>query len=176
MQYLGISEQEPALPFVRLVSPTDIQEVGWKMGGIIADKHTWDWLNPAMWRIVGFESGNVIKFLKQYILIARQWQISLTPENKEQFKEYFVAQYEYRPDDLDELFDAFFQVRDAGLMPDTIYAPWTYESTTLAQDIGKAAGEAVKSVFPKALLFGVLGIAAYAFFSRGIPKMTLEKI
>lgn len=168
MTYLGIDEQQPALPFIRLFSPTDIQETAWKMAKIIADRHSWDWINPTMWRIVGLESGNVIDFLRRYILVARTWQTPLTPDTAPQFKQYFIQQYDYRADDLEELFNAFFQVRDAGMMPDTIFAPWGYVPSTVAEDIGEAV---TKNIWPKLLILSVLGLAAYGFATKGAPAI-----
>jgi len=171
MQYLGISQQEPALPVVRLIAPTDIQEVAWKMGEYIGDRHSWDWINPSMWRIVGFESGNIIDFLQRYILVARQWKEPLTRENQDRFSSHFLSEYDYRESDLSEIFEAFFAIREAGLMPDTIYRPWSYEGTTLAEDIGAAAG---KAVLPLGIL-AIAAVAVYAFFSKGAPAIAIAK-
>jgi len=172
MQYLGIDEQAEALPFVRLFDPTDLQRVGWKMGGIIEGNHSWDWLNPTVWRVVGLESSNVIEWLKRYIEIARQWRLPLTHDTAPQFQQHFIEQYGYSASDLDEYFDAFWAVREQGLMPDSIYMPWEYQPTTVSEDIGQAVSKALS---PKLIILAVLGVGAYAFFSRGLPRMTLSK-
>lgn len=168
MDFLGNAQGE-APPFVRLVAPTDKQQVAYKIGEAIADEHSWDWVNPTVWRLVGFESGKVLAFLDDYMLIARQWKMSLE-ENPDTFMAYFVGNKGYPPDDVKVYFDKLLSLRRAGLVPDTVYRPWTYEQKSVAEEAAETVSTAVRKATIPFIVLALGGIAAYAFFSTGLPR------
>jgi hypothetical protein len=78
---------------------------------------------------------------------------------------------------LAEFLIALFTLGESGQIPSTIYTPYDYTPTSIAQDIGNVTGSVtesvVRNVSKNALPLGLiaaLAIGAYAFFSGGYSK------
>lgn len=170
--YLGRDEQSAAPLFVRMWDPTDLQTVAWKMCDAIKRRLSWDWLNPQAWRMVGFDCGPVEQWLKDYIALSREQRVPLTDATRAQFAYDMVGQYGYDPDDIDIFIDEFLALKDQGLVPVSISKPWTYEPTSVREDITK---EALTKVLPVAALIGLAALAVYGFTTRGLPRLVASK-
>lgn len=173
-QTLGRDEQGTAPLFVRLFSPTDLQTVATKMAQLIRQRYGFlDKLNPfsSGYRLLGFEQENVEEFLQNYVLIARQLRIPLTPDTKESYAVHLVEQFDYKPEDVDVWLEAFLQVKSAGMVPPSIAVPWGYEPTTAGEDVTKALTKGI----PIVALVGLAAVAVYAFSSQGLPRLAARR-
>lgn len=171
--YLG-DEQAPAPLFVRLVAPTDLDQTVKRMIDVIKDYYSGvDLLNLGLWRKLGWEGGPVVDFLQRYFIIARTRKEAVNEANMASFVADYLSRYPgSREDDTVDYFQALVDLAKAGMVPDTIYRPWTYEPQTLAEEIG---GVVQKSVVPTIILFGVLAIAAYGVSTTILPQLAKAK-
>jgi hypothetical protein len=162
---LGADEQESAGLFIRWVAPTDFDRAQKKIAEILLDQFSWDTVNPTVWRVVGFDGAAVGEWLSRYILTARQIKKPLIG-NEEQYLAIFRDQYGYSTDDVHLYSDAFKLASNAGYITENISRPWGYEPETVA-DVVSAS---VKKSFLPVGILAVVAIAAYAFFSTGLPR------
>lgn len=175
MSNIGIDETQPALPFVRLVAPTDIQQVAAELSRIIKDYYPgFDLLNPDLWRKLGFSTleGPLIDFLQRLVQVERERGDSLTASN---ISSYYVAmkdRYGYSTEDLNDYLRAFTEAAAAGLVPDTILKPYSYTPTTAAEDVAQTVSRTVIPTLGP-LLLGALAI--YAAVTVLLPKLILRK-
>lgn len=170
--HLGADEQSRSALFVRYINPSDLQKLSYRMRDSIKARLSWDWINPQAWRLLGFEGGPVETYLERLVLLQRQWGSTMTASNRTSFERVLVEKYGYNPEDVAIWTDAYLELFEAGLVPSTISQPWTYEPTTLAEDIG---GTVKKSIFPALALVGIAAVAVYGFTTQGIPGLAAKR-
>jgi hypothetical protein len=187
MQYLSDDLARSTIPFQDMIAPTDLDRVAHAMGDIIGKKYSdFSLLNPFSdwWRIVGMDSNNVKTWLEQYVSVSRTRNDTLTYATRESYRQDMMGRFGYSSSDMDVYFDAFFQLKDSRMIPASIENPAGYtipaSSGSIAAEVGTAIGQVVsgasKSIWPQVILFGVLGVAAYAWFGKGLPRIIEKKI
>lgn len=171
MQYTyGADETQPAGPFIRVIAPTDIQQVAEQMARVLKDSYPGiDLLNTRLWHLIGafVYSGPIVEWLQRVIALEREWRASLNESSADRFKNELRSRHGYTVDDVVDYNRAYLQVMREGLVPDSIRVPWTYQPETVAADIGKGAADVMKSVWP--YLLGA--VAVYAAVSAFAPNL-----
>lgn len=167
-EQLGRDEQESAGLFIRWISPTDFDKLQKSIAQTIADKYAWDLINPKLIALLGFDSGNVALFIREYMRIAETNKQYL--HNDATYAMFFSAMQRdttFSDSDLGEFLPALMELVKQGNVPPAILKPYDYEATSLASDI---AGTAVKSILPLGTI-ALLAFGAYAFMSGGFSKV-----
>jgi hypothetical protein len=169
---LGRDEQSTSGWFVRTLNPTDLEQVAYDMRNLLKEKLPWDYINPQLWRMIGMDGGPLLTWLKRVVLYARQRQISLAPETAGEFEQYLISEFDYPPDDTQLYLETYLDLYRANKIPQTIRQPWGYTPTTTGEDIAQTL---TTTVAPILFLLAVGSVAAYAFFSKGLPRMAARR-
>lgn len=167
---LGVDETQPAPIFVRVIDPTDIQNVASEMARIIKDYFPGvDMLNTDLWHLIGAYtySGPIMDFLQRLIALQREWKQSLTKSTQDQFKAALQSRHQYSDMDISFYIRAYLQALQGGSVPQSIQQPWNYQPSSAATDVGKVAAESLKSVWP--YLFGA--VAIYGLVTAFLPNL-----
>lgn len=186
--YTALGEDQltaTTIPFQDWFAPSDVDTVAHRMGNLIGKNHSdLSLLNPfgAWYRIVGMDSNNVKTWLERFAMTARTRGDELTYATRESYRQDLMGKYGYSSEDLDEYFGAYFQLKDANLLPESLRNPsgYTPRQSSLPSAIGTVLGQTVqgatRSMWPQLLLAGGIIVAAYAFFGKGIPRLIEKKI
>lgn len=166
--HLGRDEQQPAAPFIRVFSKTDIQELTGRMIDLIPEYHGGiDWLNPKLYARLGFfelsENNPVLVFLQRLILEMKKKKKPLTEKTAEMYKTLLVNKYDYSQGAIDDYIRAYIELDTAGDVPESISHPWEYEPSSFTSDIGK-------TLFSRAGLFVLGAVAVYGISTTIIPQ------
>jgi hypothetical protein len=169
MQYtLGIDETKAGLPFVRMIAPTEFDQVISIMLRRIKGYHGGiDFLNPGLWLEIGAEGGPVKDYLTYVMDIARTTKTAMTPENAPDFNTQIKEKYGLNSGYLIEYSKAYLECVETGEVPKEIREPWSYEPTSVAQDVGSGVTAGVKTLGP--LILGA--VAVYALVSAFLPNL-----
>jgi len=168
---LGADDQESAGLFIRWFAPTDFDVAQKRIAKLILDKTSWDLVSPTAWRVVGFDASAVKTWLERYIFLARRERKELSG-NESLFKNLFISEYGYSEADINLYVDAFKSASSAGYITEIIRRPWGYEPETPADVVSSVVK---KSMLPVGIL-AVAAVAAYAFFSRGLPRYAASRV
>lgn len=185
MQYevLGIDETSPAPVFVRLVVTPDITQATNDIEALIRAYYP-GFLNFDAIRKIGINlnpwSDKIMGFVQTVVDYERVVTQTLTRDNEAAFRDKVHEQHaDYRDDDVTDYFRAWNELLAAGKLPSTLTQPWGYTPTTIAQDVGAAAGEAASAASKSGigdiapLVLGA--IAVYAAVTVFLPKMLLSR-
>lgn len=162
-EYVGIDEQKTAPLFYRWFDKTDYDTTIFAMEKIL--KEQFPEVN------IGFSRSRLTGFLDRYIGEARKFKKSLFDRQFELWKNYFINKYNYDENDIHAFFTALKEARRDGDVPDTIFKPWTYTGGDVQPAGVQIFTAAKKEIIAPLLLFGIAGIAVYAFFSKGAPQL-----
>ena len=158
---LGRDESLPGVPFIRLMNPTDFDNVREAMRITIKEKLNWDFINPLAWKTIGLAGGPIDKFLIDYKSIAIQRKEGYNPLNKKQWENIFIQGYGYDEESISLLLDTFWELYTANKIPQSIYQPWTY----IPEDNGT-----FYKYLKTALKYTTIGAVAY-FSILAAPKI-----
>jgi hypothetical protein len=150
------NEQQQGLPFVRFLFPSDADRVAQAMTQIIRDRYKLDWINPAAWGAVGIGGDAVFTFLRRLMLYQRSTKTVVDEANRFQYESYMSTKYGYSQKLSEQYFDAYLEVVNAGLVPNSILKPWTYTPS---------------SPIVQWVVIGLSAVAVYAAVSKGVPAM-----
>jgi len=167
---LGRDEQESAGLFIRLVAPTDMDKVVKRLAQLIADQYSWDWINPTLTGRLGFDSGRVYEFMRDYMRTAKTLHNFITRESYPQFFDSMKRAYgdKYSDADLADFIPALLNLSETGDIPESILKPYDYEEVGFIADVTSTAG---KLAFSPVGIIAVLAIGIYAFGKGGFSKI-----
>lgn len=172
MQYMAGDEQSAGLPFIRIISPNDFDRARTALVRLIESALP-GWFNIQRYRMLGFEGGEVSKFLQNYIQMARTKREAPTQDTVVMWKGNYLAQYPGSiGEDVELYFDSLMKAQAAGSISRTIFEPWDYSPTSTVADImagvrdvagaaANAAAPAINSGVNKILIAGAVVAVIY---------------
>jgi hypothetical protein len=170
-------------PLTETFFPTDAQNVGTAMSREIDAKFGYapdslmKMFNFDLGRVEGAGGGPIKSFLSDLISWERANQITVDGNTMNSFLSTIPSdKYTGRGEDRHFYVDAYLSILGQGLVPASIQKPWSAAAapTSLATDVGKEVGNALRSVVvgsgPSVMLLVLAGVAVYAGVGLFLPK------
>ena len=173
---MALNEQSQGLPFWRFIDPTEMDKAAWAMQEWIEQDLGWGILNPRVWDEVGVGASKIYDFLTRYMFLASLWHEVVTPEFESQskFKAEMIKRWNMNVSYLNDYFQALFELRDMGRIPDTIYMPFNYVPQEIIDTLPEKflnISEAASPILNKFLIAAVIAAIGYGAITVAAPKM-----
>lgn len=162
---LGIDQTKPATGIADLFTDTDFDRARDQLSIVL-------YKNPAVNDIM--KMAMPAQFLRDIISVMRELNLTLTPETYQTIQLRLLSRWPSRYtrlDYLDEYMNAFLQLSNDGLIPVSIMDPANYipePDKSIFETLTKNAALPFAG-------FALAAIAAYAFFSKGLPQLAAAK-
>jgi len=175
--YLGRDEQRPEMLFLRLVSPSELQQAAWAMNDLIRRAYIWDFVNSKVWSLIGWDmDSKTTPWLREMVSAGQKSKKTLTSDNKA----WMVSISNTLGHDnwhSTEYVKYYLKAKAGGQVSRNIWEPFSYveEASGPVADAARASAQ-VLSDSAKTLIVPIVAIvAAYGLVTVAMPKLVAQK-